>query len=126
MLKALLAIARWRPLAPVIRFLFKQMNPLLPVDRLYENDDWMAFHHPQPDYPLHILILHTQGFAKLSEAPTDQPALFTSLFEIIKNLIKQFDLDSRGYRLITNGGPNQLIPQWHWHLISEQREEQDA
>jgi len=126
LLKTLLTIARWRPLGPVIRFLFRHMNPLLPVERLNENNDWMAFHHPQPDYPLHILILPKQGFTRLSEVPTGQPALFTSLFEIINSLIKQFDLESRGYRLITNGGPNQLIPQWHWHLISERHEEQDA
>ncbi|MFW5713794.1 MAG: HIT domain-containing protein [Brevefilum sp.] len=102
------------------------MNHLLPVDRLYENDTWMAFLHPQPDYPLHILILPKQGIANLSEVQAGQPELLTSLFEVVKILVGQFDLEAKGYRLITNGGPNQSIPQWHWHLVSEGWEASDA
>lgn len=100
------------------------MIQLLPVDRLIENENWLAFHHPKPEYPLHILILPKQSISSLLEAK--QPGLFVSLFEVVKDLIDEFDLDRKGYRLITNGGPNQSIPQWHWHLISEQREEADA
>jgi len=45
--------------------------------------------------------------------------LFTDLMEIVQALVTDFHLEARGYRLITNGGPNQTIPQWHWHLVSE-------
>lgn len=117
--KRLLAVGRWKPLNPVVRFLFKHMNHLLPVNHLEENADWMAFPHPQPAYPLHILILPKQGFSTLNDVRDDPAELYTELFILVKLLIKRFDLDSWGYRLITNGGPNQSIPQWHWHLISE-------
>ena len=118
-MKWLLAAARWRPLSALIRFFFKHMNQMLPVDRLCENADWLAFHHPQPDYSLHILILPKQGLANLSEAAAAGSGFYLSLFEIVRLLIKRFDLERYGYRLITNGGPNQAIPQWHWHLVSE-------
>ena len=121
-MRRLLALSRWQPIGPITRWVFKKMHHFLPVDRLSENEDWVAIHHPQPEYPLHILILPKQSFELLSESPEDQPTLYASLFEIVKGLICEFNLDNRGYRLITNGGPNQSIPLWHWHLISESGE----
>ena len=115
----MLAAARWQPLSPFIRFFITHMNHLLPVERLCENADWQAFHHPQPDYPLHILILPKRGMARLTDAPNRQPGFYRALFALVRVLVERFDLETRGYRLITNGGPNQSIPQWHWHLISE-------
>jgi diadenosine tetraphosphate (Ap4A) HIT family hydrolase len=41
------------------------------------------------------------------------------LIETVQSLIAEFQLEDKGYRLITNGGPHQTIPQWHWHLVSE-------
>jgi histidine triad (HIT) family protein len=125
-LSALLAAGRWRLFSSIFQCLFKPMNHLLPVDRLAENADWFAFFHPQPDYPLHILILPKEGIPTLSKAPDDQLALYASLFDLVKVLLLRFDLESAGYRLITNGGPNQTIPQWHWHLVSEGWEAKDA
>jgi histidine triad (HIT) family protein len=126
LLQWLLMIARWRPLRPAVRFFFKTMVHRFTAGQLRENEYWVAFHHPQPAYPLHILILPKGGNATLSEAPEEQPTLYAALFAIAKDLIQAFNLDTRGYRLITNGGPNQSIPQWHWHLISEEIEEKNA
>lgn len=115
----LLAAARWKPLGHIFQFLFIHMNHLLPVERLCENADWLALLHPQPDYPLHILILPTRGTTRLSDVCRVDPGFYNSLFEVVRELIERFDLDTYGYRLITNGGPNQSIPIWHWHLVSE-------
>jgi len=78
----------------------------------------VAFHHPQPEYPLHILILPKQSLPSLTAAPLVR-GLYTDLIEVVQSLVANFDLETHGYRLITNGGPNQTIPQWHWHLISD-------
>jgi len=53
---------------PLVTILFRHMDKILPVDRLCENEYWMAFHHPKPEYPLHILILPKQGLPTLGEA----------------------------------------------------------
>ncbi|OQB87320.1 MAG: hypothetical protein BWX85_00362 [Chloroflexi bacterium ADurb.Bin120] len=47
------------------------------------------------------------------------PAVYTALFQLVNHLIQDFNLAQRGYRLITNGGPYQSIPIWHWHLVSK-------
>ena len=104
---------------PLVIFYFKHMNKLMPYERLMDGNYWEAFYHPKPLYPLHILIIPKTSITSLREVPTDIPGIYPDLFTLVKNLILKFDLEERGYRLITNGGPNQSLPQWHWHLISE-------
>jgi histidine triad (HIT) family protein len=94
------------------------MDHLLPVELLAENDHWIAFQHPQPDYALHILIVPREAIPNLTAASLDSGEPFIALFNIVQTLIAKFNLEKVGYRLITNGGPNQTIPQWHWHLVS--------
>ena len=119
LLSFLLQAARWQISKPLVTFFFKHMDHFLPVERLHENTHWMAFHHPQPEYPFHILILAKGGLASLSDAPADSPHLYADLFAIVKILIEEYQLEKHGYRMISNGGPNQAVPQWHWHLVSD-------
>ena len=99
------------------------MNTILPVSRLAENQYWLAFYHPQPDYPLHILILPKQSVETMEDASAQPPEFTQDFYQIVTTLIANFDLNTQGYRLINNRGPNQLVPQWHWHLISEHQQE---
>ena len=114
-----LRFARWRALRPMVGFLFRHLDAFLPVDRLYQNDHWVAFHHPRPGYTLHILILPRKNIPSLMQAPLDSTESYSALFAAVQTLVREFELEACGYRLICNGGPNQSIPQWHWHLISE-------
>ena len=118
-LSLLLTAARWHPLRPLAAFFYRHMNRFLPLDRLDENAYWMAVHHPQPEYPLHILILPKQDIPALTHTPGAGPGLYADLFLLVEQMIHRFDLETSGYRLITNGGPNQSIPIWHWHLVCE-------
>lgn len=116
---SLLKISQVRFFQPLVKYFFNHMTNLLPVDKIKENEHWIAFYHPDPDYPLHILILPKQRIRSLSDSPVDAHALYSNLFKIVQELILEFHLTEHGYRLITNGGANQSVPQWHWHLISE-------
>ncbi len=95
------------------------MSFILPIDRLLENHSWVAFYHPEPGYPLHILLVPKRAIADLMALNTGDSQLLSDLIDIVQRLILQFELQKRGYRLIANGGPYQSIPQFHFHLISE-------
>ena len=115
----LLKVARISWLRPVFIFLYNHVGNFMPGRYLYEGYYWRALYHPKPLYPLHILILPKSGIASLVQAPNNLEEFYSDLFVIVKKLIKKFSLEEQGYRLITNGGPHQSVPQWHWHLISE-------
>lgn len=118
-LSLLLRSAGLRFFRPLVSFFYRPLLTLLPVDRLQENAHWVAFHHPQSDYSFHLLIPPKQAIKSLPDAHMENPSLYADLFMIAQKLIANYKLEQSTYRLISNGGQNQLIPIWHWHLISE-------
>ena len=110
--------ARNRLAGSLIAWMLAHMAFLIPVNRLRETPTLLAFYHPQPSYPVHILIVPKRAIASLLEiTPADQPFL-VDLFACVRELVRELHLDQQGYRLIANGGSFQDIPQLHFHLIS--------
>ena len=94
------------------------MSFLIPVKRLRETDTLMAFHHPQPSYPLHILLVPKQPIASLLELQAQDSRFLSDLIETVQSLVREYGLGDTGYRLITNGGIYQELPHLHFHLVS--------
>lgn len=97
------------------------MSFLIPVQRLRETDTLLAFYHPKPSYPVHILLIPKKALSTLAAlSPADTPFL-VDLFQTVQSLVSELKLEANGYRLITNGGAHQDVPQLHFHLISEKQ-----
>src|SRR5512143_3261197 len=111
--------ARSRPGRRLVAFSFAKMDFLIPVKRLRDTANWLAFHHPSPAYPLHILIVPKREIAGIQEITPAEQELLVELFQIVQSLVAEFNLDATGYRLVTNGGKYQDIPLLHFHLISD-------
>jgi histidine triad (HIT) family protein len=92
---------------------------LIPGEKLIETETIIAFHHPQPAYPLHILILPKANYQNLTDLPTEDRQFEYDLFQAVNQLVGKYDLTSKGYRMIVNGGKSQEVPHLHFHLISE-------
>lgn len=96
------------------------MSFTLPVDRLRETSTLLAFYHPRPSYPLHILLVPKKAIATLDELdPAADGAFLTELYVTVKDVVEEFHLARDGYRLIVNGGAYQDFPYLHFHLVSE-------
>lgn len=100
-------------------WLFAYMSFVIPVKRLRETPTLLAFHHPQPTYPTHILIVPKRPYPHLLALETADTAFLTDLFQAVQSLVREFQMEQGGYRLITNGGEYQDIPHLHFHLISD-------
>jgi len=106
-------------LGSFIRWIFTHMSFVLPLNYLRKTDTLVAFYHPHPSYPIHILLVPLRAISGLDDLTTGDADFLTDLMECAKSLVKEFQLDQKGYRLILNGGSYQDIPQLHFHLISE-------
>jgi histidine triad (HIT) family protein len=95
------------------------MSFLIPARRLRETDNLLAFYHPHPSYPVHILVVPKRAYRSLLEVPPEDTAFQRDLFETVQSLVRELALDQGGYRLIANGGSYQDVPVLHFHLISE-------
>ena len=116
--KTLFALARSSFSRFFIGFIFTHMSFAIPVNRLRETDTLLAFHHPRPSYPVHILLVPKKAIGRLSDLQPDDTSFLTEVFQITQELVKELDLIQPGYRLIVNGGEYQDVPQLHFHLVS--------
>ncbi len=111
---------RWLSFPWVKRFIgwiFEHMNFAIPVKRLRETETLLAFEHPKPSYPFHVLLVPKKAVASLMEVDAKDSAFLSDLYATVQSLVEEFHLPA--YRLIVNGGDYQDFPQLHFHLISE-------
>ena len=98
--------------------IFAHMSFAIPIQRLRETDTLLAFHHPQPSYPVHILLVPKKALPGLSALTSADAAFLFDLFATVQSLVTELHLEPAGYRLIANGGEYQTFPQLHFHLVS--------
>ena len=103
--------------APLIGWIFAHMSFAIPVKRLRETETLMAFYHPKPAYPFHVLLVPKKAIASLKELDSADTAFLTDVYSTVQNIVKEYQLAA--YRLILNGGEYQDFPQLHFHLISD-------
>jgi histidine triad (HIT) family protein len=102
----------------LIGWIFAHMSFAIPVNRLRDTDTLLAFYHPQPSYPVHILLVPKKAIGSLVELQSEDDVFLAEVFRVTQELVRELDLTTSGYRLIVNGGEYQDVPQLHFHLVS--------
>lgn len=103
----------------LLHWIIAHFSFVIPGEKLIDTDTLLAFHHPSPSYPLHILIVPKSKRRSLKDLPTADLVFEFSLFQAVNELVQQFSLDDYGYRLIANGGSAQEVDHLHFHLVSD-------
>jgi diadenosine tetraphosphate (Ap4A) HIT family hydrolase len=67
-------------LAPLLGWVFAHMSFVIPVKRLRETDTLMAFYHPKPSYPFHVLLLPKKAAPSLQEFDPTDTTFLTDLY----------------------------------------------
>jgi histidine triad (HIT) family protein len=118
-MRFLLILARSAIGGAILGWVLAHLSFILPVRRLRETQTLLAFHHPQPSYPVHILLVPKQSLRRFTDLTAADSALISEIIQTAHSLIAEFNLERSGYRLIVNGGDYQEVPQLYFHLISE-------
>ena len=91
------------------------MSFVIPAKRPRETDTLLAFHHPKPSYPFHVVLVPKWEVSNLMELDPAS-AFLPDLFGTVQSLVAEFQLPA--YRLSVNGGEYQEFPYLHFHLVS--------
>jgi histidine triad (HIT) family protein len=91
---------------------------LLPVKPLRQTTYWIAFCHPHPSYPVHIVVVPKKQWSDWLAVDSRDVEMMREFVELTQSMIREFELTPAGYRLITNGGKNQTFPHLHFHLVA--------
>jgi len=97
--------------------MFEHMSFAIPAKRLRETETLLAFHHPRPSYPFHVLLVPKNAVVSLKDLDARDTMFLTDLYSTVQSLVEEFHLPA--YRLIVNGGEYQDFPQLHFHLIAD-------
>ena len=117
-LKFLPAVIHLRMMRIIFFWCLENMSEWLPVNKISETRSLICFYHPQPAYPVHILLVPKKDIRDLSQLAPMEDEFLPDMFNTVRTLIEELDLEKKGYRLIVNGGEYQEFPQLHFHLVS--------
>jgi histidine triad (HIT) family protein len=90
----------------------------IPVTRLYEDEQVLAFPDIHPQAPVHILVIPKQHFASLAHTDAGDESSLGHLLFAATAIAREQNL-ANGYRLVVNTGPDggQTVDHLHLHLL---------
>jgi histidine triad (HIT) family protein len=84
----------------------------------------VAFHDVDPKAPVHVLVIPTRHVTAVRNATGPEgEALLGRLLGFSAEVAAELGLDSRGYRIVTNTGPDagQSVDHLHFHVLGGRR-----
>ncbi len=95
----------------------------IPTDVLWEDDDVIAFRDLHPKYPVHFLVIPKAHISSAAALEPAHDALLGKVFRVGAALAKEQGISERGFRLLTNSGPDsgQEVHHLHVHVLGGER-----
>ncbi len=89
---------------------------------IYKDDQVIAFQDIHPVAPTHVLIVPNTHISSLNDIKPSDEILLGHLFTVAHEVAKSEGVETSGYRLIINTGPDagQTVNHVHLHLIGGQ------
>lgn len=93
----------------------------IPADIVWEDDDVLAFRDVNPQAPVHVLLVPKRAIPRLAEATPADEALLGKLLLAARAVAEKLDLQTSGYRVVINSGPDagESVPHLHLHLLGK-------
>lgn len=91
----------------------------LPSQKVYEDENVIAFRDINPKAPIHVLIVPKKHIEDLNSATEEERELLGELLLAAPKIAEKEGIAEKGYRLIINTGKHggQLVPHLHIHLL---------
>lgn len=92
----------------------------IPSEKVYEDDEIIAFKDINPAAPIHILVIPKKHIATLLEVKEEESYLISKIFVAINKIAKQLRIEKDGFRIIANCGKDsgQEVMHIHFHLLA--------
>ena len=87
----------------------------IPSNKVYEDDEILAFNDVAPQAPVHFLIVPKKHMASLDDTTDEDAALLAHIMLKIKDIAAQLGLEN-GYRVVINCGEDGLQTVQHLHI----------
>lgn len=91
----------------------------IPAVVVFEDKDILAFKDARPLAPVHILLIPKKHIASVNDLKSSDERLAGKMILAAKKIACDFDISSKGYKLLFRVGEwgEQEVPHLHLHLI---------
>jgi histidine triad (HIT) family protein len=95
----------------------------IPADKVYEDDEVLAFRDINAVAPTHILVIPKRPIVSMAQATADDQALIGKVMLVGAQVAREAGLDEAGYRMVTNIGQDggQSVFHLHVHVLGGRR-----
>jgi histidine triad (HIT) family protein len=87
------------------------------VDKVWEDERALAFHHPQPQAEIHVVVIPKAHVPSLLHPLALDGALLCSMVLAIQQVAQKLRLDQTGFYVRANAGAPGVTPHMHWHIL---------
>jgi len=88
----------------------------LPVQRIMETEKVLAFHHTEPYWPVHIVIVPKQHVASLADLDPGDMTVVQEMLSLATELCRRVTKEFGGCRLSSNCGDYQTTKHLHFYI----------
>jgi len=88
----------------------------IPAEKLFENEEIIAFKDINPAAPTHILIVPKAHIPTLNDLNKDHAGLLEKMFSVARDLAEKSKVKESGYRTIINCNRDAGQEVFHLHL----------
>lgn len=95
----------------------------IPSNKVYEDEEILAFKDINPAAPIHILVIPKKHIASLIEIEEEDEKIIGKIYKVINQIAEKQGIDKKGFRVIVNCGEDggQEVKHLHFHLLGGKR-----
>lgn len=92
----------------------------IPSTKVYEDDKVIAFQDLRPQAKIHLLFIHRNHTKNINDLAASDPESLKDIFLAMKMYSESKSIDQKGYRVVTNLGPDagQTVFHTHFHFLA--------
>lgn len=92
----------------------------IPSNKVYEDDEILAFYDINPAAPIHILVIPKKHIDSLAKIEKEDELLIGKIYGVINKIAEEKGFKEEGYRVIVNCGKNggQEVMHLHFHVLA--------
>lgn len=97
----------------------KIIDGTIPSEKLYEDEDLIVINDIHPQAPFHALAIPKKPIRSMANAELGDQLLIGKVMLVAAEVARQHDLETNGYRLVTNIGTygGQTVFHLHVHIL---------
>lgn len=96
----------------------KVLSGKISVEKVLETENVLAYHHTQPFWETHIVVIPKKHISSLLTLETGDELLFLELFSVIRQVAEKLVTEKGAARVLTNLGNYQESKHLHFHINS--------